>query len=286
MSHFSLLIIGDEPEEQLKPFQQFDLDSGFNEYVVFRDDEDYLRKEWEEGTISARKIEDPEKYPDIDIIDSEEYGLISASYDSKLSGLPYIDIPAVLAYPSFETFCEEYHGYDERDEKQGRYGYWENPNSKWDWYELGGRWKNFLKIKTKTSYTNPFNRYKKGSAAIWVSQCFSHQIDWEGMERIRKEKAEDNWNVYQLAKSGEIKISNPRKVLGLFFDPPDKETYLAKVIDPTLSAILYEGEWIEPDTTQEYIPKYEDLEAWKQKFKDIVRSIPNSTLVSIYDCHT
>lgn len=26
------------------------------------------------------------------------------------------------------------------DEATGKRGYWENPNAKWDWYEVGGRW--------------------------------------------------------------------------------------------------------------------------------------------------
>ena len=38
---------------------------------------------------------------------------------------------------------------EEKDE-EGRYGYWENPNAKWDWFEVGGRWKKSLKAKDGT----------------------------------------------------------------------------------------------------------------------------------------
>jgi len=47
-------------------------------------------------------------------------------------------------YGSFETFMEEYYGAI-KDYETEKYGYWENPNSKWDWYVIGGRWKNSIK---------------------------------------------------------------------------------------------------------------------------------------------
>ncbi|WP_430599388.1 hypothetical protein [Enterococcus sp. DIV0179] len=34
------------------------------------------------------------------------------------------------------------------DEETGKKGYWENPNRKWDWYQIGGRWSGLLKLKT------------------------------------------------------------------------------------------------------------------------------------------
>ena len=30
---------------------------------------------------------------------------------------------------------------------KGVYGYWHNPNCKWDWYQVGGRWSGFLRLK-------------------------------------------------------------------------------------------------------------------------------------------
>lgn len=47
-------------------------------------------------------------------------------------------------YPTFEVFARDYYGKDAPDEKTGRYGYWKNPNQKWDWFEIGGRWRNKL----------------------------------------------------------------------------------------------------------------------------------------------
>lgn len=34
------------------------------------------------------------------------------------------------------------------DEETGKRGYWENPNKKWDWWQIGGRYHNLFKTKT------------------------------------------------------------------------------------------------------------------------------------------
>lgn len=47
-------------------------------------------------------------------------------------------------YSSLERYATEYHGYHEYD---GRYGYWSNPNAKWDWYQIGGRWTGYFPLK-------------------------------------------------------------------------------------------------------------------------------------------
>jgi hypothetical protein len=51
---------------------------------------------------------------------------------------------------------EEAHAMDEKDytcfeqDEHGNWGYWFNPESQWDWWEIGGRWKNILQTKDGT----------------------------------------------------------------------------------------------------------------------------------------
>lgn len=46
------------------------------------------------------------------------------------------------------------------DKTTGRKGYWCNPNAKWDWYELGGRWRGMLKLKEgKQGEFAPLSKY-------------------------------------------------------------------------------------------------------------------------------
>jgi hypothetical protein len=51
----------------------------------------------------------------------------------------------VDASSPFSKFVEEKDG--ELNEATGKNGYWINPNARYDWYELGGRWRGYLKLK-------------------------------------------------------------------------------------------------------------------------------------------
>ena len=44
-----------------------------------------------------------------------------------------------------------------------------NPDSKWDWYSIGGRWSGFLPLKEKDEEGNPLES----------NEAYFHEIDWE-----------------------------------------------------------------------------------------------------------
>lgn len=52
-------------------------------------------------------------------------------------------------YATFEDFMRKYGGYKQHTD--GRWGYWRNPNAKWDWYVVGGRWRGFFPVKAGTN---------------------------------------------------------------------------------------------------------------------------------------
>jgi len=63
--------------------------------------------------------------------DANEQDLDGVSYKSK--------------YKTFDEFCRKCEGYTL--DATGRYGYAINPNAKWDWWVIGGRWLGFFPIK-------------------------------------------------------------------------------------------------------------------------------------------
>lgn len=66
----------------------------------------------------------------------------------------YNSTPAAQAqYHALHTYLVDGCGYIQ-DADTGAYGLWRNPNSKWDWYEIGGRWKNMLILKPDTKATS------------------------------------------------------------------------------------------------------------------------------------
>ena len=50
-------------------------------------------------------------------------------------------------YDTVEEWIDQYHGYREIPDKPGHYGYTRNPNAKWDWWVVGGRWQGLIPVR-------------------------------------------------------------------------------------------------------------------------------------------
>lgn len=112
MSHFTVLVIGDNPEEQLAPY-----------------DEQLETPEYDKGVVSKEDIKSCMDF-----------------YKDKKNGgykLPFDEL--------YEEKGDDWNSNQWRKNPDGTWHEYSsyNPNSKWDWYELGGRWSGELKLKTK-----------------------------------------------------------------------------------------------------------------------------------------
>lgn len=102
-----------------------------------------------------------------------------------------------------------------------------NPNSKWDWYQLGGRWAGFLKLKSKISELNKAfgdvvepnfsfgwtdEQKEEISDGTNVDMGFNKNIDWEGMMAETSEKARQHWDeVASIMGVVDNKITQPKQ---------------------------------------------------------------------------
>lgn len=149
MSHFTVLVIGKDWEKQLEPFWELDLseDEAINDKrAVFVDTSDSYKQEYENG--STEKVEMPDGrllFPwDDEFRIPGKFGIGTHTHKVP-ENLKTRNVPHKEAYPTFENFVEKWYGRDIR--KNGKYGYYMNPNAKWDWYLMGGRWTGFFKLK-------------------------------------------------------------------------------------------------------------------------------------------
>jgi hypothetical protein len=82
-----------------------------------------------------------------------------------------------------------------KDEETGKYGYWENPNAKWDWYQLGGRWAGFFRLKPGAKGENGraglFGKEAEPGHADAVKKC---DIDFEWMRADAESGAGDKYD--------------------------------------------------------------------------------------------
>ena len=206
MSHFTVLVIGDNPEKQLAPFQENNMGDCPKEYLEFFDvwEEDY-KEIWETG--SAKKV----KMPDGRLLDTHdeefEIEVKPRHFEYKIpEEYEVIKIPYKELYTSPDEFMEKHAGY-KKDKETGKYGYWENPHRKWDWYQIGGRWNGFFKLKKgaqgnigSPSWASDPNADYTGRA----DQARKCGIDIEGMRQEAREKAEKRYDDLLAAFGGEI----------------------------------------------------------------------------------
>jgi len=168
MSHFTVLVIGSKPDDQMAPFQENNMGDCPRQYLKFYDNEDEYLDEWNnkkqemikfpDGSLKFTWDDSVKKYlkehvkkalPNPDSDPTMETAHEEDDQDAQLesAGLEKVTVGFGEIYSSFEEFMEDWAGFSSRDSETGRYGYWDNPNKKWDWYQLGGRWTGFFKLK-------------------------------------------------------------------------------------------------------------------------------------------
>lgn len=116
MSHFTVLVIGDNIEDQLAPFQENNCGDCPEQYLQFDDEEDSYRLQYETET-STRVI-----MPDGRLLvawDDEfrvpgSFG-IGGDTHKVPEGLETREVPFTELFSTFEEFMQEWCGYDERD---------------------------------------------------------------------------------------------------------------------------------------------------------------------------
>lgn len=175
MSHFTVLVIGPDHEAALAPFQENNMDDCPEHLLAFVDRTAELKEAFEKLKLS----DDPE-----------------AKKQRK-------------KYRTLATFAMEFYGYepelarsakksgkklDEIFNEHGRFGYWENPNAKWDWYTVGGRWKDFFRLKKKR---NTKGLVSRNGTVQYADQALKKDIDFEGMRKDAERDANHKFDLLE-----------------------------------------------------------------------------------------
>ena len=99
-------------------------------------------------------------------------------------------------------------------EDNGQIGYnaFYNPDGKWDWYVVGGRWSGFLPLKVGAgAIAFPRNTYPMDGAPLpeqRADSALKGDIDWEGARFVAAQRANDAFNtwVQLLAEHGKPQL--------------------------------------------------------------------------------
>lgn len=178
----------------LAPFKE---ETDDERYIAFCDEEDEMRKKYAADTTERVRL------PDGSLVSTyDDQFRVPGSFGTSFGKNPSHVVPDSLAvekvpfttlYATFEAYAKDYCGHDGPDKKTGRYGYWRNPNAKWDWFSIGGRWTGFYPLKkgAKRELGRPGafdNKPDPGGDIVRVSD-----IDFDGIAAKSRERMTKFW---------------------------------------------------------------------------------------------
>lgn len=197
MSHFTIMVIGDDYQKALAPYHEFECTGMNDEYVQDMDITEELREEYE-GQKTEYYVDENgkeyDKYYDgfyrepteeetkhleecrrtrtkIGFTTTMKFDSVKKAHVLKVRDVPNnftLKESYIKDKETFSEFCESWDNIafikqgktpDIEGEHQFGYGVLDadgnvvkiirrtNPNSKWDWYQVGGRWSGSLKLK-------------------------------------------------------------------------------------------------------------------------------------------
>lgn len=275
MSHFTVLVIGENPEAQLAPFHEFECTGRDDEYVQDISILEEKRKEYETKTrkmmryvgdssetlaaVGSRTLlsafddffyreprgEEKKKvgsmgmgWGDGSHWASKDWGdgkgYSTRVHDTNVPGWEEAEM-TIKELMTFTEFCleeseERVVRHNQEPDLKGshKFGYVKldangevqdvinrtNPNAKWDWYVLGGRWSGFFKLKSEEEMKGlPWKEDQEnglvviGAGASQVIEEYADrapicEIDFRGMREDARKEAEQEFDKYwEVAKN-------------------------------------------------------------------------------------
>ena len=223
--------------------------------------------------------------------------------------IPSLREDFLVKFPDAHT----YHTNDmEWNEEAQGYGYYDNANGFWDWYQVGGRWVGFFTIKkeareeTKVGDPAWMMRFDEEGAKTLVEERADilkiADIDFEAMEKSRKEYQSEHWDKFWemlskphtgrdgIEKTPEEREARFRELMNSPA-PETKEEYIERNKHLEVSSIVYNGVWYEkPWKKGEYLGGYVGKnEGSEDRIPDelpiFLQSLPPETPLMLVDCH-
>jgi len=257
MSHFAVLVTNTDKvslDEQLAPFDE---NTNVPEYRRYLDEDD----------IKSMREYYSKKNPDTD-------------YSTLESLVPRLD-----------DWCGGEGGVDEK----GLYYLSQyNPDSKWDWYAVGGRWAGFFKGKPGAEGKFEGQAYyideaeKKADKALKDSGHFDvikvKDIDWEAMKQEQIKARGEYWDKQQ-EEPVEKRWAwrNNRDELLLM----SRSQYANDISAISTFGVLHDGTWYERGSMGWWaiVSDEKPEEEWDAEWQKLVDSLDPESEVTLVDCH-
>lgn len=147
--------------------------------------------------------------------------------------------------------------------------YWiYNPNAKWDWWTIGGRWDKWLVKKDGTR----------------CNSCKVKDLDLQGM-RVQEILDRAEWYDKEVKKAEE---EGKEPFFWEYKEAPTKLQYCKDIdIIPAPFAVLHNEEWIEKGSMGWFGISDDEYskDEWGKKYEEFINSLDPECEVTIVDCH-
>lgn len=165
-------------------------------------------------------------------------------------------------YDSVASFADDYYGYEEVD---GKFGYYANPNAKWDWWEVGGRYSDYL-INKRGAEGNSFQ---------------VKDIDFDAMAKRNAESAAESW------ESAQKENEALRNFMYGITPGMTKEQYIASRTSVSAFAFLMGDKWVEKGEMGWFGIVTDEKEAtdWSAQMTDFIKALDPEETLTVVDCH-
>jgi|694.fasta_scaffold00015_55 hypothetical protein len=294
MSHFAVLVIGDNVEEQLA---KYDESIEMPRYVKHTKEELIVEEkqsieEYKNGTY-AQYLADPVKYAE-NVNNENHLKYVSEEFPKKLEMNDEEIYQQAIKY-----YEEEYLGPD--GEVYSTY----NPDSKWDWYEVGGRYAGRIAVKDGVEIDEPNfswgwqeeDKEKVIAEGYKTDSAYVGDIDFSKMHRTEEDynEALRYWElIVEGAKPKNEDETN--QVKWNWYKPEyyterykDKETYAKCNSSFSMWAVVKDGVWYEKGQMGWWAMSNETHDEaldWEMNFYDrFIKDLPEDTLITVVDCH-
>ncbi len=274
MSHSTVLVVGDDPEKQLAPFDE---NLELPRYVRAtkaqviakgrQEIEDYKNGRY------AEYLADPEKY---------------ASETTNEGHLKYIreEFPKKLEWTDEQVYQDAIE-YEEPENigPDGEIYSTANDKARWDWYVLGGRWTGFFIPKqSKVGRLGEPGAFGNDRVhAGGVDQIRKGDIDWEAMEAEIKRQRGETWDKENAKPEKERWMWDFRGE----YKNLTRDEYINQDSGIVTFAVLKDGQWYESGEMGWWgmVSDKKADEEWEAEWRKLIEDLPDDTLLSVYDVH-
>lgn len=267
MTHFTVLVVGDDVEEILEPYNE-------NNPVA-----PYVDKTAEEveAEFQRRRERVHRKYASGETLDE---------FDSMTYDLEHVT----------SDWWKQWTGHPLNHKGESTSTY--NPNSKWDWYQIGGRWYGMLVLKPGISPKRGEPSFMMklpeegipGNRADVARIC---DVDWKAMHKMAQDRAAKDWDTLFEPYNEKTCMWRPeyvesQKELHLRLYGTKEEYVRRRGFWTPYAMVSRENGWLAPGDMGWWglsSDKTEDREKFDGDFVKIMKSFPPETTITLVDCH-